>query len=343
MSRVAYKYSFLQLKEPFILENGVSIDLPVIAYNTYGKLNEKRDNVIVICHALTANSDADDWWHGLFGKGDIFDWDKYFIICANNLGSPYGSSSANQINAKNEQRYGLDFPFYTIRDTALLNIKLLEHFKINKIKLLIGGSCGGNISQEIAYSWGKQIENMAIMCCSAQETPWVIAIHEAQRAVLKADPSFTENREDAGEAGLKACRAVALPMYRTATSFNLRQKEIDLDKVDDFRAASYIKYQANKFINRFNAHCYFTLLNALDTHNIGRGRGSLEMALSKITANTVVIGFDTDLLIPKIEQQFLAKHIPNAEYIEIKTMFGHDAFLIEHEDIRKSIRSIINI
>jgi len=123
----------------------------------------------------------------------------------------------------------------------------------------------------------------------------------------------------------------------------LRQKEIELDKVDDFRASSYIQYQGNKFVKRFNTHCYFTLLNALDTHNIGRGRESIEMALSKITANTVVIGFDSDILIPKIEQQFLAKHIPNAEYFEIKSMFGHDAFLIEHEDIRKTIRSKINI
>jgi len=343
VSRVSYNYSFLTLKEAFKLENGEQIEAPVIAYNTYGKINEQGDNVIVICHALTANSDVDDWWHGLFGKGDIFDWDKYFIICANNLGSPYGTSSPNQLNPNTEKRYGLDFPFFTIKDTALLNIKLLEHFNINRIKLLIGGSCGGNICQEIAYSWGDKVENMAIMCCSAQETPWVIAIHEAQRAVLKTDHSFTNNSEEAGVVGLKACRSVALPMYRTPTSFNLRQKEIELDKVDNFRASSYIEYQGNKFVNRFNAHCYYVLLNALDTHNIGRGRGSLEIALSKITANTVVIGFDTDLLIPKIEQQFLAKHIPQAEYVEIKTMFGHDAFLIEHDDIRKGIRSKINI
>jgi len=342
MSKIAHSYSFLELKEPFQLENGEQLESPIIAYNTYGRMNEQRDNVIVICHALTANSDPDDWWHGLFGKGDIFDWDKYFIICANNLGSPYGTSSPNQINPKTEQRYGTDFPFFTIRDTANLNIKLLEHFKINKVKLLIGGSCGGNISQEIAYRLDN-IENMALLCCSARETPWAIAIHEAQRAVLKADHSFKENREDAGQAGLKACRSVALPMYRTPASFNLRQKEIELDKVNDFRAASYIDYQGSKFVDRFNAHCYYSLLNTLDTHNIGRGRKSLESALSKISTNTVVIGFDTDLLIPKVEQQFLAKYIPNAEYFEIKTMFGHDAFLIENDDIRKSIRSKINI
>ena len=123
----------------------------------------------------------------------------------------------------------------------------------------------------------------------------------------------------------------------------MRQQELDLEIVKDFRAASYINYQGDKFVKRFDAQCYYQLLTALDTHNMGRGRESIEKALSEITANTVVIGFDTDLLVPKIEQQFLAKHMPNADYFEIKTLFGHDAFLIEIKDIRKCIRRKINI
>ena len=342
MARAAYQYSFYHLEEPFELENGDAIEQPVIAYHTYGTLNEKKDNVIFICHALTANSDADDWWHGLFGKGDIFDWDKWFIICANNLGSPYGTSSPKQINPTTGEVYGMDFPFYTIRDSARLHIKLLEHFDIAEIQLLIGGSGGGNIAQEVAFFWKDRIKKLVLLCCSALETPWVIAIHEAQRIALEADPTFYTKTESAGQNGLKACRSMALPFYRTHVSFKLRQKEIDLEKMKDFRASSYIQYQGDKFVKRFNAHSYYKLLTALDTHNMGRGRGSIEIALSHITAKTVVIGFDTDLLIPKIEQQFLAKHIPNAEYEEIKTLFGHDAFLIELDDIRKSIRKHLN-
>lgn len=343
MSRVSYIYSYLNLKKPFHLEQGGVIEQPVIAYNTYGKLNENKDNVIFICHALTANSDADDWWHGLFGKGDIFDWDKYFIICANNLGSPYGTSSAMHTNPSNGEIYGLDFPFYTIKDTANLHLKLLDHFKIQNIKLLIGGSCGGNIAQEIAYTLGDHIENLALLCCSSRETPWAIAIHQAQRLVLEADETLQHKTEQAGIKALRACRATALPYYRTQKSFNLRQKEIDLNILNNFRSSSYINYQGDKFIKRFNAHCYYTLLNALDTHNIGRNRESIEAALAKISANTVVIGFESDLLIPVNEQQFLAKHIPNADYFEIKSIYGHDAFLIEHNDIRKAIRSKINV
>ncbi len=343
MTRVAYKYAFHHLEEPFHLEYGGLIPNPVIAHHTYGTLNENRDNVILICHALTANSDADDWWHGLFGEGDIFDWDKWFIICANNLGSPYGTSSPKHKMPNGEERYGMDFPFFTLRDTAKLHLKLLEHFGIQNVQLLIGGSCGGNIAQEIAYEWGGRIKNMVLLCCSAMETPWTVAIHESQRIVLKSDPTFFDKNETAGQAGLKACRGVALPFYRTHPSFVLRQKEIDLNKVRDFRAATYINYQGDKFVKRFDAHCYYHLLMALDTHNMGRGRDSIEQALSSIKANTVVIGFDSDILIPKIEQQFLAKHIPNAEYLEIKTLFGHDAFLIEHDDIRKCIRKKIDI
>lgn len=343
MSRVTYKYSFYHLPESFQLEQGGVLEKPTIAYHTYGKLNAARDNVILICHALTANSDADDWWHGLFGRGDIFDWDKYFIICANNLGSPYGTSSAKQTMPDSEERYGLDFPFFTIRDTARLHLHLLEHFGIEGLKLLIGGSCGGNICQEIAYLWKKPVENMVLLCCSSRETPWAIAVHEAQRITLKSDASLQEKHENAGQAGLKACRAVAMPFYRTPASFKLRQQELDLEIVKDFRAASYINYQGDKFVKRFDAQCYYQLLYALDTHNMGRGRESIELALNTIEANTVVIGFDTDLLVPKLEQQFIAKHMPNADYFEIKTLFGHDAFLIEINDIRKCIRSKINI
>lgn len=343
MTRAAYNYSFFYLDSPFVLESGEQIENAKVAYHTYGTLNENRDNVIVICHALTANSDADDWWHGLFGKDDIFDWDKYFIICANNLGSPYGTSSPKQTLKDSNEKIGMDFPFYTIRDTARLHMHLLDHFEISKVKLLIGGSCGGNISQEIAYSWGDRIENLVLLCCSAMETPWVIAIHESQRMTLISDQTLNEKNESAGRAGLKACRGVAMPFYRNHTNFNLRQKELENDKLKDFRAASYIQYQGDKFVKRFDAHCYYKLLTALDTHNIGRDRGGIEKALSKILANTVVIGFDSDILIPKIEQQFLAKHIPDSEYCEIKTLFGHDAFLIEHEEIRKAIKNKINL
>ena len=272
--------------DPLELESGAQLLKPAVTYSTYGSLNVPKDNVIVVCHALTANSNVDDWWAGLFGEAKIFDPSNNYIVCINNLGSPYGSSSPKSNDPKSNNRYGLDFPFYTLRDTADLHIRLLEHLKITEISLLIGGSCGGNIAQEIAITLGDQIDKLVIMCCSAQETPWVISIHESQRIALKSDPTLLENNTDAGREGLRGARAFALPFYRSHPSFKIRQSEDNNEKVIDFKAASYIQYQGQKFIDRYDAHCYYNQLDALDTHNVARGRIDIRTALSMISART---------------------------------------------------------
>ncbi len=323
------------LEEDLSLEAGGTLKNPTIAYTTYGTLNADRDNVIYVCHALTASSNVHEWWQGLMGRENVLDPEKHFIVCANNLGSPYGTSSPLSINPDTGERYGMNFPFFTLRDTVALHLKLLEHLGINTIALVIGGSCGGNIALEMAISLGDRIKKLALLCCSAQETPWVIAIHESQRIALHSDPTFAENDPDSGKEGLRGARAFALPFYRSHPSFRIRQTEDDLDKITDFKAASYVRYQGQKFIDRYDAHCYYHQLNALDSHNVGRDRKSVAHALAQVTAKTVCIGFDTDLLIPVVEQQLLAEYIPNATYKEVKTHFGHDAFLIEIEALQE--------
>lgn len=323
----------LHIQTPFELESGESLPEIRITYHTYGQLNAKKNNVIWVCHALTASSGIHDWWKGLYGKGKVFDPDKYFIISANNLGSPYGTISPKFRHPRTGERYGLSFPKFTLRDTALMHLELKKALGINDIHLLIGGSCGGNICLEMSMLLGKQIKNLTLLCCSAKEKPWTIAIHESQRIALHGDSDFFENKNGAGKIGLKSARAFALPFYRTAASMNIRQEEKDLNKKDSFRASSYIKYQGEKFVNRFDAHCYYKLLNALDTHNVGRGYNSVEEALQLIQAKTLVIGIDSDIFIPIEEQKYLAENILNAKYVEVKSIFGHDAFLIEFEQI----------
>ncbi len=325
-------------EEPLALEMGGVLENPTVAYTTYGTLNQDKDNTILVCHALTANSEVHDWWSGLFGAGRVIDPNDNFVICINNLGSPYGSSSPKSLNTSGE-RFGLNFPSYTIRDTAALHIKLLRHMGIARLKLLMGGSCGGNIAQEISLTLGDQLEEMIILCCSASETPWVISIHESQRIVLRMDPTFVRNDGLAAQAGLKGARAFALPFYRSHPSFKIRQSEEDNNKLDDFKASSYVRYQGEKFVKRYDAHCYYKQLNSLDTHNISRGRSSLQGALSLVKARTLCIGFSTDVLIPVVEQKILAEHIPNATYAEIETQFGHDAFLIETNLIQTTINN----
>ncbi len=328
--------SSLILKEALSLEMGGKLEQPEVYYSTYGKLNAEKSNVVLVCHALTASSDVEDWWSGLFGTQKVFDSERDFIICINNLGSPYGTSSPKSLNPEGE-RYGLQFPAYTLRDNARLHINLLNHLGIEKIKLIIGGSCGGNIAQEIAIMLGDKVDQMIVMCCSTYETPWVISIHESQRIALQADPSLEDKSDSAGKNGLRGARAFALPFYRSHRSFIVRQSEESIDKMDDFKASSYVRYQGEKFVNRYDAHCYYKQLTALDTHNIGRGRESIISALQDISASTLAIGFSSDLLIPVVEQKMIAEYIADGTYIEIDTIYGHDAFLIETEKIQSAI------
>lgn len=327
-----------QYGHTFELELGGKLEQLTLNYQTYGTLNETRDNVIWVCHALTANAALDTWWSGLFGVDNVFDPERYFIICVNNLGSPYGTTSPNSLDPKSGERYGMNFPDFTLRDTARSIILLMDHLKLASIHLLVGGSCGGNIALEISILKKAFIKNLILLCCAVQESPWSIAIHHAQRIALEADPDFYNNHPNPAKKGIKAARAFALPLYRTPHSMNQRQQEESHDKVTDFKAASYINYQGDKFANRFDAHCYYKLLCALDTHNVARDRGSMKQALSKVGANTLVIGIDSDIFIPVDEQQKLVELIPNAQYAEIKSIYGHDAFLIETDQIQ----SIIN-
>ena len=326
-----------KIKEPFELELGGTLRDVLITYHTYGQLNAKKDNVIVVLHALSASSDAAIWWSGLFGIGNFLDPDKYFIICANNLGSPYGTTSPKFINPDTNLRYGLEFPEFTIRDTARLNLDFLNLFGIEKIKYLIGSSCGGNIAQEMAIIDPDKIDNLILICCSVRETPWVIAIHESQRIALRADPTILVNSNNSAPDGLNAARAMALPFYRAHASLIHRQWDESNEKTSDFRAASYINYQGQKFVSRFDAHCYYKLLTCLDTHNVGRGRESIEAAFKNISADTLCIGFNSDLLIPSSEQKFLSDQIPNSKYKEIQSIFGHDSFLIETDSLKEII------
>ncbi len=331
----------LKLETPFSLELGGELPNLEIAYCTFGKLNEQQNNVIWVCHALTANADVTDWWHGLFGESKTFDPKKYFIVCANNLGSSYGTTSPDFINPKTQERYGLNFPKFTIRDTAVAHSKLIEKLGLNQIQLLIGGSCGGNIALEMAYLLGDKVANLALLCSSAKETAWGIGIHEAQRLALEADQSFYTNASEVGQKGLKAARGMALLAYRTYTSIVQKQSELNDEVTENFRSASYISYQGEKLVKRFDAHCYYCLLQALDTHNIGRGRGGVEKALSEIKTKTLCIGIDSDLLIPPVEQKYMADHLANATYVEIESYYGHDGFLLEFEQIGLVIDAVL--
>lgn len=326
-------------REPFVLESGISLQGLQVGYHTYGRLNERRDNVIWVCHALTANSDVASWWSGLTGEGKTWDPDKHFIVCANILGSCYGSSGPLSVDPATGTPYYGRFPPVTIRDMVKAHILLREHLQINRIALLAGGSMGGYQVLEWALAEPDRIDRLFLITTGASESAWGIAIHTAQRLAIEADASWSDNDPAAGRSGMKAARAIGMLTYRNYQTFVDRQTDPDVNKTDGFRASSYIIHQGEKLVGRFNAQSYWLLTKAMDSHNIARGRaaGTAEV-LRGMRQKSLIIGITSDILCPAEEQRFLARNMPSSAYYEIDSLYGHDGFLIEFERIGKILQ-----
>ncbi|SEK97244.1 homoserine O-acetyltransferase family protein [Parapedobacter koreensis] len=325
----------------FKLESGKRIKHLEIAYHTYGALNDRKDNVIWVCHALTANSDVFEWWPGLFGDTDFFNPQDYFIVCANIIGSPYGSTNPLSMNPVTGQPYYLSFPQFSIRDLVAVHSLLADHLGIEQIALAIGGSLGGQQALEWAIADPNRIANLVLVATNAVHSPWGIAFNESQRLAIGADRTFYANAPNGGAKGLKAARSIALLSYRGYHAYGATQREASNEKQDDFRASSYQHYQGEKLVKRFNAYSYWLLTKTMDSHNVGRKRASIEDALRQVKANTLVIGISTDLLFPTDEQKYLADHIPGATYAEINSFYGHDGFLMETKHIAEKISGFL--
>ena len=334
------KESTFQFNKPLILESGEELLNPTIAYQTWGKLNEDQSNVIWVCHALTGNHLVHQWWDGLFGPGKLFDPKDYFIIAANVIGSCYGSTGPLCFQS-DDKRYYRDFPLITIRDMVRGLDAVREELNIKKIKMLIGASVGGQQVLEWAYESPDLFETIIPIATNAVHSPYGIAFNEAQRLAIEADASFHQNEFDGGKKGLIAARSIGMISYRTYEGYRLTQSETDNSKSDGFKSSSYQRYQGEKLANRFNAYSYWYLSKAMDSQNLGRDRISVEDSLSKITTPALVIGIDSDILFPISEQEFLARHLPNATLKTLSSDFGHDGFLVEFEALENHIKTFL--
>jgi homoserine O-acetyltransferase/O-succinyltransferase len=327
--------------QEFELESGAKLPSFQLKYTTLGQLNKDRSNVVWICHALTGSSDFTDWWKDFFTEGSPYDPRDYFIICANALGGCYGSTGPLSINPITGKNYFHDFPLITNRDIVQSFDLLRKELGIEKIHTLIGGSLGGQQALEWAIEQPTVFNHLIAVACNAQHSPWGIAFNEAQRMAIEADPTWKENDARAGIEGMKAARAMGMISYRTYETYQETQPEKNLNKIDDFRAASYQKYQGQKLANRFNAFTYWTFSKAMDSHNVGRGRGSVAAALEKIKAKTLVVGIESDLLYPLSEQKYLAETIPQAQLEALTSLHGHDGFLVEFDQFKKIVNRFL--
>ncbi|KAK0448440.1 Alpha/Beta hydrolase protein [Desarmillaria tabescens] len=356
----------------FTFECGTELQDVPVAYKTWGSLNEAKDNVMIICHAFTGSADVEDWWGPLMGSGKAFDPKRFFILCANVIGSPYGTVSPISTNPKTGKPYGPEFPASTIRDDVRLHKHVLDHLGVTSVAVVIGGSMGGMAVLEWPLCTPPNyIRHVIPLATSARHSAWCISWGEAQRQSIYSDPHYDDGYYASQPAsGLAAARMAALLTYRSRDSFESRfgrkyqlthdsrpQSPDPVSAHNDghrnsrngapspppniFSAQSYLRYQGDKFTARFDANCYIHITRKMDTHDLSRGRETLARVLSTLPPRALVIGVETDGLFTTTEQREIAAHIPEAELVIIPSPDGHDGFLLEFEAINRHVLAFL--
>lgn len=329
----------LSIDQPFELESSAVLPALEIAYESWGKLSPARDNVVWVFHALTGDARADKWWASLIGPGKVFDPRRDFIVCANMLGSCYGTTGPASRHPLTGRKWGADFPLITVRDMVAAHRLLAEALGIGRIHIGIGGSMGGQQLLEWAVAEPDRFEQIIPIATNARHSAWGIAFNEAQRMAIEAELARGDTSTDeVGRLGLRAARAIAMLSYRNYHTYRATQDE-EQEKLYDYRASSYQRHQGDKLVRRFDVYSYLTLSKAMDAHHVGRGRGGVIPALSRVRARTLAIGIDTDILFPNEEQREIARLVPDGHYAAIHSLYGHDAFLIEFEQLERIIRA----
>ncbi len=318
---------FVDLPGRFTLETGGTLDGVRVAYRTWG---EPAPTATLVCHALTGSADADDWWFGLFGPGRVLDADRSYIVAMNVLGGCSGTTGPVSLKPGKATRYGPDFPAITIRDMVRLQAQVLDRLGVERLDLVIGGSMGGMQALEWAAEFPDRVDAIVPIGVGASQSPWCIALSEAQRSAIVNDPRYRNGRYRAHrrpDAGLATARQIAMCTYRSPQSFAERFPRND--RTTDFDAQSYLRYQGDKLVERFDPNAYLTLITAMDTHDVARGRGSAAEALGRIRTPALVVAISSDLLYPVTEVAALAGALGDADLAILDSEHGHDAFLIE--------------
>ena len=326
------------------LECGQTLKEVEVRYRSYGELDSHKKNCMVVCHALTGNAALDVWWEDMFGAGKLFDPTKYFIVCANILGSCYGTCGPTSLNPETGKPYGADFPDVSVRDSVKLHISLVkDHLGVAEVACVVGGSLGGMQTLEWGLIGGPQfVKSLVVMCCGAYLHPWQLGLSEVQRQAIYADPLWNGGRyspDKPPHAGLSVARQVAMISYRSHAGYGEKFGRAVVDAPAGngqgtyYQVEKYLRYQGTSFCSRFDALSYVKCTRLMDTHDVARGRGSVGEALKRLTQPCLLLSISSDNLYPVPEQEELHKNLPNSEWHIIESNNGHDGFLLDQERI----------
>ncbi len=346
------------------LESGVSLAPITIAYETYGKLNEDRDNAIMVCHALSGGAHAagwhqgdkkPGWWDVMVGPGKGLDTDRYFVVCSNVLGGCYGSTGPASISPLTGSPYGLRFPLVTIRDMVTVQRHLLNFLGVRSLLTVTGGSMGGMQALQWAVSYPELVRSVIAIATTHRHSAQQIAFNEVARQAVMSDPAWNHGdyyETEGPRLGLAVARMVGHITYLSDLGMEqkfgrrLRNRErFGYDFSLDFEVESYLRHQGQSFVERFDANSLLYITKALDYFDIANGQGSLSKAFRETRASFLLLAFTSDWLYPPHQLKEVAQAIrrlgKDATYCEIKSDYGHDAFLLEHQVQAPMIRSFL--
>jgi homoserine O-acetyltransferase/O-succinyltransferase len=355
---------------PLVLNNSRSLGPITVAYETYGQLSPRRDNAIFVCHALTGDAHAagyrskEDlaarkagWWDGFIGPGKGLDTDKYFVICANVLGGCQGTTGPSSICPETGQPWGRDFPVITVEDMVCVHAELVRFLGIERLLAAVGGSLGGMQVLEWAVRFPEQIAAAIVLASSARLSAQGIGFNNVGRAAIMGDPNYANGDYYGGSgprSGLALARMVAHITYLSEASienkFGRRLQDasnftFDLIKEVEFQVESYLHYQGRRFVDRFDANSYVYLTKAMDFFDLEKTYGSLSEAFAKAFARFLVVSYDSDWLYPTPQSKEIVHSLlsagKHASYIELHSSKGHDAFLIDIEQLEALVRPFL--
>jgi len=372
-SQLIAKPSIFECEDALELESRGRLESYTLVYETYGTLNADKSNAILVCHALSGDhhaagiyltNDQSDveksrgWWDTIIGPGKPIDTDRFFVVCSNNLGGCNGSTGPSSINPATGKPYGPDFPIVTVRDWVASQAKLSDSLGIDQWAAVVGGSLGGMQVLQWSIDYPERIRHALVIASAAKLTAQNIGFNDVARQAIRTDPDFHNGdyyrHETRPARGLRVARMLGHITYLSDDSMadkfgrNLRKKsKLDYEFNPEFEVESYLRYQGDQFVSKFDANTYLLMTKALDYFDpAGEHQGKLEAALANVTAKFLVVSFSTDWRFPPERSREIVRALQSNKsdvcYSEVESQHGHDSFLLEIDDYFRVMRAYLD-